>query len=246
MTSTKGKVKFSVVDQIGRISFSNTDDNIIDIESLQDFLTILSSELPFEEVRALLLTGEGQKSFSKGYDGSCIRIREREFLKNIFSMGFSISRMLQSLEMPVVAAARGYALGMGLEFALSSDIILASEKTKFGIPDLKFGLPSLTGIIGEVRERYGSGAYNKIVSGEVFAAVTAKELGIVTKLFKEDEYDEGVVEYLKGLNGELFTYYKSKQNFYLRNSSFSDRMFFDIYDVSKIRMKELESFRNTL
>lgn len=229
----------------GWITLSNFDDNTIDIEVLQDLLTAVTEVMGDETIRAVALTGKGKRAFSVGYNGSCVRLNDRSFLKNIYSLGFSISRALQTLSLPVISVVDGLALGMGLEFALSTDMVIASDHSRFGMPDLKFGLPSFTGIIPEVMDRFPSQSYNRIISGEIMSAQEAKTIGIVSSVIPDKDFKAGVSKFLREINPELFSFYKSTRSTSSRASSI-DRLFFDVYDTSKIRIKELYAFRNTL
>ena len=230
---------------IGWITISNFDDNTIDIEVLQDLLTAITEIMGDETIRVVALTGKGRRAFSVGYNGSCVRLNDRSFLKNIYSLGFSISRAMQTLSLPVISVVDGLALGMGLEFALSTDMVIASDHSRFGMPDLKFGLPSFTGIIPEVMDRFPSQAYNRIISGEVMSAQEAKAIGIVSSVIPDKDFKTGVSKFLREINPELFSFYKSTRSTSSRTSSI-DRLFFDVYDTSKIKIKELYAFRNTL
>ena len=227
------------------ITISNSDGNTIDIEVLQDLLTALADVMEDEATRVVALTGEGRRAFSVGYNGSCVRLNDRSFLKNIYSLGFSISRALQTLNLPVISVVDGLALGMGLEFALSTDMVIASDHSRFGMPDLKFGLPSFTGIIPEIMDRFPSQAYNRIISGEIMSAVEAKAMGIVSSVIPDRDFSRETARFLKEINPELFSFYKSMRSSSSRSSTV-DRLFFDVYDTSKIKIKDLYAFRNSL
>lgn len=244
--SGRGKVDLTIdEDRIGWITISNLDGNTIDIEVLQDLLSALTDVMGDETIRVVALTGKGRRAFSVGYNGSCVRINDRGFLKNIYSLGFSISRALQTLNLPVISVVDGLALGMGLEFALSTDMIIASDHSRFGMPDLKFGLPSFTGIIPEIMDRFPSQAYNRIISGEIMNAVEAKSMGFVSSVMPDNSFSKESRKFLKEINPELFTFYKSMRSMSGRSSTV-DRLFFDVYDTSKIKLKELYTFRNSL
>ncbi|WP_393970901.1 enoyl-CoA hydratase/isomerase family protein [Oxyplasma meridianum] len=244
--SGRGKVDLTIdEDKIGWITISNSDGNTIDIEVLQDFLSALTDVMGDETVRLVALAGKGRRAFSVGYNGSCVRINDRGFLKNIYSLGFSTSKALQTLNLPVISVVDGLALGMGLEFALSTDMVIASHHSRFGMPDLKFGLPSFTGIIPEIMDRLPSQAYSRLISGEIMNAVEAKSLGIVSSVLPDDSFLKDSRKFLKDINPELFTFYKSMRST-SNKSSTVDRLFFDLYDTSKIKLKELYSFRNSL
>lgn len=239
----KGKVFLDKSGKTLAITMSNTPENILDIESLQAIISSLSSLE--DNTDSIVITGSGIKSFSFGYDSSCKRIREREHVKGIYEMGFTISRMIAALDVPVFSIVNGYALGMGLEIALSCDMIISSRNSKFGMPDFNYGLPSMTGIMASAMDSYGKAAYNRLMSGEIFDADTALSLGLITKIIEGDNLLKNGMDFVRSLNLDLLSFYK-RENMKFSQSINTDRLFLDFYDLEKIRLKELEAFRNTL
>jgi enoyl-CoA hydratase len=147
-------------------------------------------ELGSEEgVRAIIVTGSGQKAFSSGAD-----IAELEALES-GEEGFEHSRRshellfkMHALSKPVIMAVNGYALGGGCEFALAGDIILASENAQFGLPEVGLGIiPGFGGtqrlprLIGRTR------ALEIILTGRRLRASEALEMGLVNRVVPLDE-----------------------------------------------------------
>ncbi|NJL25775.1 MAG: hypothetical protein HC902_11770 [Calothrix sp. SM1_5_4] len=92
------------------------------------------------DIRALILTGDGEKSFVAGAD-----IKEMETLspsqaREMALSGQGVFSKLEELPFPVICAMNGFALGGGLELALSCDFIIASSKAKWGLPEVSLGL----------------------------------------------------------------------------------------------------------
>lgn len=141
------------------------------------------SEMDFEHARALIITGEGEKAFVAGAD-----IREMADLTedqaNAFAeRGQAILHELNLLNIPVIAAVNGFALGGGLELALACDFIIASENAKMGLPEVSLGL--IPGFGGTVRLSRAVGirkAREMIYSGEMISAAEAYEWGLVNKV----------------------------------------------------------------
>jgi len=88
---------------------------------------------------------------------------------------------------PIIGSIHGYCLGMGLEFALLCDLLIASDDTKFGEPEIKlgesYGFVRLPRLVGEKRAMWIS------LSGEMFTAAEAKEWGIVNKVVPRDQLE---------------------------------------------------------
>lgn len=243
--SASGKVIFERNNGISILRLNHPED-VIDIEVMQDLITILGTQIEIESTDAIVLKGRSSNAFSMGYDGSCIRLGDREFVKNLRELGYTISRILRTLEIPIVTQIEGFALGLGFEIALSSDFVIASQNSKVGIPDIAFGLPSFTGIIPEIMTRYGAGAYNNIISGKIITAADAKALGLISEISEEQDTDKFTEKFIGSLNKDLVVFYKGHTHSDQGMAWKSEKMFLDLYDLSKIRIKDLESFRKSL
>lgn len=133
--------------------------------------------------RAVVLTGAGEKAFVAGAD-----IREFENLSTegaveLSLKGHRVGSRLESLKIPVIAAVNGFALGGGLELALSCDFIYASENAKFGLPESTLGL--MPGYGGTVRlpRRIGAARARELAfTGGMISAQEALTLGLVNKV----------------------------------------------------------------
>jgi enoyl-CoA hydratase len=153
-------------------------------------LALAIDELGVEPaVRAIIVTGSGQKAFSSGAD-----IAELEALET-GQEGFEHSRRshellfkMHALPKPVIMAVNGYALGGGCELALAGDIILASENAQFGLPEVGLGIiPGFGGtqrlprLIGRIR------ALEVILTGRRLRADEALEMGLVNRVVPLDQ-----------------------------------------------------------
>lgn len=134
--------------------------------------------------RVLIVTGEGDKSFVAGAD-----IREMEKMSSVeaFEMsrrGQRVFQKLESLPCATMAVINGFALGGGLELALSCDILLASDKCKWGLPEVTLGLiPGYGGTQRLARHLGMSTAQRITLSGEMFTAEQGEKWGLFTHIF---------------------------------------------------------------
>ncbi len=91
-------------------------------------------------IKVLILTGEGEKAFVAGADISVMidfdPLQLRKFSLDLHDVGFR----MEGLPIPIIACVNGFALGGGLEIAMACDFIYASEKAKFGQPEINLGL----------------------------------------------------------------------------------------------------------
>lgn len=140
-------------------------------------------EINFENARALVITGSGEKAFVAGADIKEIAELNEENAFAFAQKGQSIFHELNHLKIPVIAAVNGFALGGGLELALGCDFIYASENAKFGLPEVSLGL--IPGFGGTVRLARAVGirkARELIYTGDMINAQEALSLGLVNKV----------------------------------------------------------------
>lgn len=138
------------------------------------------SEMSLEDLRALIITGAGEKAFVAGADIKEMTDLNEDQAVQFAKKGQSIFHEINLLKIPVVAAVNGFALGGGLELALACDYIVASENAKFGLPEVSLGL--IPGFGGTVRLTRAVGirrARELIFSGEMLNASQALQMGLV-------------------------------------------------------------------
>lgn len=141
------------------------------------------AELGFDDVKAVVITGSGEKAFVAGADIKEMSGMNEDQAMQFAKRGQSIFHELNLLKVPVVAAVNGFALGGGLELALACDFIFASENAKFGLPEVSLGL--IPGFGGTVRLTRAVGirkARELTYSGEMINAEQALQLGLVNQV----------------------------------------------------------------
>lgn len=137
----------------------------------------------FDELRALIVTGAGEKAFVAGADIKEISSLDADQAEKFSERGQRILASFEILKVPVIAAVNGFALGGGLELALCCDVIIASENAKFGLPEVSLGLiPGFGGTVRLARVVGLNAARDLIFTGRVVAATEAKDLGLVSKI----------------------------------------------------------------
>jgi len=149
-----------------------------------------------ENMRVVILTGAGEKAFSAGADIKAMKGMNALKARELSLMGERICNALENLEKPVIAAINGYALGGGLEVAMSCDIRIASENARMGQTEINIGLipgwggtQRLTRLIGATR------AKELIYSGKIIDAKTAEQLGILNMVVPADKFKETVKQF---------------------------------------------------
>lgn len=148
-----------------------------------------------DEVSVVVITGAGDKSFSAGADITMFTTLTVNDVLTSFKSDRRAVQNVRELIKPVIAMVNGLALGGGCELAMACDIIVASEKAKFGLPELSVGvIPGgggtqvLAKLIGEKK------AKELIFTGDFIAADEALKLGMINKVVPHDKLKETVEE----------------------------------------------------
>lgn len=159
--------------------------NALNLELLQELENYLHSlmQKSYGEVRALIVTGQGDKAFVAGADikeMSGMNVKEAQ---KFSESGQRVFRLFETLRLPVIAAVNGFALGGGLELALSCDFIYASENAKLGLPEVGLGLiPGFGGTARLSRVVGINRAREMILTGEMISAQEAMNCGLINKV----------------------------------------------------------------
>jgi len=133
------------------------------------------------EVRAIVVTGAGQ-SFCAGADLKAISRRENIFHPEHAEWGFA-GFVQHVVDKPVIAAVNGTALGGGTELALASDLVVAEERTTFGLPEVKRGLIAAAGGVFRIVEQLPRKVAMELVfTGEPMSSADALKWGLVNQV----------------------------------------------------------------
>ncbi len=137
-----------------------------------------------DEVRCVIITGAGQRSFCAGSD---IRELDRYDTAWNFRNREDYCDQIRALQKPVIAAVNGYAFGGGLETAMACDIRLASENATFAAPEIKLGWIGGGGMASGLAHSVGpSNAALMIMTGDPIDAATAERWGLVSRVLPQE------------------------------------------------------------
>ncbi len=175
---------FEKEENIAVITFNRPEAmNALNNQTRTEFGAAIAEVAADDEIKVLILTGSG-KAFVAGSD-------IKEFNRTTPFAAHNISRlgeMVEKLEKPVIAAVNGFCLGGGCEIAMGCDIIIASEKAKFGQTEINIGIipggggtQRLPRLIGACR------AKELIFTGDIIRAEEADRLGLVNRVVPMDE-----------------------------------------------------------
>ena len=176
-------------DRIGFITFNRPKVlNALNRKTMEELRDILIAAREDDEVRVLILTGAGEKSFVAGADIGELAVQTPVGGKETAAFGQGVLHLLESLGKPSIAAINGFALGGGCEVALACSMRLAGKTAKLGQPEVKLGI--MTGYGGSQRltRLCGKGvAYELCLTGEMISAEEALRIGLVNHVYEPAE-----------------------------------------------------------
>jgi enoyl-CoA hydratase len=162
--------------------------NALDSALLHDLLEALNRLLGFPEVRAVVLGGHG-RAFCGGADihelSSLTAFNAGQFVERIHAVCAAIRR----LPVPVVARLHGVVIGAGLEIAAACDLRIAAEGTKFSMPEVRLGIPSVVEAALLPRLMGSGRAAWLVLTGEALDARRAYEWGLVEEIGADAELE---------------------------------------------------------
>ena len=157
--------------------------NALNREVLEEMARVIREVRHDPSVRVLIVTGAGDKAFVAGADIAAMAKMSAVDGLDFSRLGHRVMESFEDLPIPVIAAVNGFALGGGLELALACDLIVASEKARFGQPEINLGLIPGFGGTQRLPHRIGHNkARELIMTGDMFDAKTALELGLVNQV----------------------------------------------------------------
>jgi enoyl-CoA hydratase len=151
------------------------------LEELSEALTALDRNA---RVRAIVITGSGDKAFAAGADiGELNALTSAGLGAAQARSGQALTRKIERLSKPVVMAVNGFALGGGCEIAMAGDVIVASETAKFGQPEVNLGLIPGYGGTARMTRLVGKGMATYLcLTGEIIDAREALRIGLVERV----------------------------------------------------------------
>jgi len=157
--------------------------NALNTQTLTELSQAMASFKDDADVRAIVLTGAGEKSFVAGADINELAVLSPVAGKEHARRGQQIFDAIEQLGKPVIAAINGFALGGGCELAMACTLRLAADTAKFGQPEINLGL--IPGYAGSQRlpRLVGRGvALEILLTGDMIGAQRAYEIGLVNRV----------------------------------------------------------------
>ena len=169
------------------------EDVLKDIEAAFDAVDL-------SEIRAIILTGAGEKSFVAGADIAAMSVMTKEQGEHFGKFGNDIFRKIETFPVPVIAAVNGFALGGGNELAMSCDIRICSDNALFGQPEVGLGITPGFGGTQRLARIVGPGKAKQLIyTARNIKAAEAYRIGLVNEVYPLEELMPQAKKMAKGI-----------------------------------------------
>ena len=167
--------------------------NALNPDVLQGLILEFGKIASDPSIRSVIITGRGPKAFVAGADIRSMNGLGPRPIADYVELGQRAMRLIETCEVPVIAAVNGFALGGGLELALACDIIVCCESAKLGQPEVNLGIISGFGGTQRLLQRCGIGAARRLCyTGDLIGAEEARVLGLADKVVPDAQLTEEV------------------------------------------------------
>jgi enoyl-CoA hydratase/carnithine racemase len=190
-------VKYEVAEGVATVTLNNPEKrNMLSGQMLVELVDAMKTARDSEEVRAVVLTGAGEKVFCAGADlggfGADVPLVSKHFATDLFLEYF---RLMPRLGKPSLCAANGHVLAGGMGLALSCDLLIAKEGATFATPEINVGaFPYM--IMAIIYRNVPRKKVNEMMLlGERLSAEQAVEYGLANKVVPAGEFDAAVAEW---------------------------------------------------
>ncbi len=182
-------IEFTVAENIAVITVNRPKFlNALNTEFFFELSELIDSIEKDDSIRAVIVTGAGEKAFVAGADISEMQNKTVLEAREFSALGNRVMLKLENLNKPVIAAVNGFALGGGCELAMACDIRIAGNRAKFGQPEVGLGIIAGFGGTQRLSRLVGSGIAKEILyTGDMINAERAYEIGLVNRVVDATE-----------------------------------------------------------
>jgi cyclohexa-1,5-dienecarbonyl-CoA hydratase len=177
-----------------RIAINRPPYNVLDIATMEEMNTALDLAMDNKTAKVLVITGNGDKTFSSGVD---VMDHTPDKVVKMIDVFHGLLKRLMLVPIPTVAVVNGPALGGGCELAIACDMVVASEKAKFGQPEIKLGVfPPIAAILLP-RQVPMTKVMELLLGGGIIDAKEAHRIGMVNAVFPAENFAADAGKYLE-------------------------------------------------
>lgn len=193
-----------VKDNIAVVTLNRPDKlNALNSQTINDLDSVFTELKNNDDVYVVILTGSGEKAFVAGADIKELNKLDMISAKKFSEKGQAVFNKIEKFDKPVIAAVNGFALGGGCELALACHIRIAGENAKFGQPEVNLGIiPGYGGTQRLARLVNTGRAMEYILTGDMINADTAYRIGLVNKIYPQEELLEKVFAMARKITGK--------------------------------------------
>ena len=167
--------------------------NALNPDVLQGLILEFGKIASDPSIRSVIITGRGPRAFVAGADIRSMHGLGPRPIADYVELGQRAMRLIETCEVPVIAAVNGFALGGGLELALACDLIVCGESAKLGQPEVNLGIIPGFGGTQRLLQRCGIGAARRLCyTGDLIGAEEARIIGLADKVFPDAQLMEEV------------------------------------------------------
>ena len=207
------KIEITKKEKIAIIKLINVENlNPLNKATAEELLYALNSLKGDVGIRCVIITGSG-RAFSAGGESSIEAGTAGKEMDDLLKNLYKIALILRLYPKPVVASVNGWAVGAGMNLALSCDFIIASEKARFRQSFTKLGLiPGFAGTILLSRQLTWQQATEMSFFGDTYSAEDLAKLGLVNEIAAPEKLDEITLQWAERLaNGPTLAYARTKK-----------------------------------
>lgn len=186
--------------RIAHVTFNNPEKrNALGLAGKERFIEVMTDLRQDDALRAVILTGSGDKSFVGGTNIAEMAAFDLKMAEASANKTHRVCDAVRTFPAPVIARINGYCLGSGMEIAACADLRVAADHARFGMPETRFGIPSgmeacvLPRLIG-----WGK-AVELVLTGDHIDADEAYRIGFVQKLVPYAQLDKAVEDWITSL-----------------------------------------------
>ncbi len=162
--------------------------NALNKQVISDLDAVMDRVYKFPEIKSVVITGAGLKSFVAGADIKEFESLNKEQAIEVAKRGQAVFAKIENAPKPVIACVNGFALGGGCELAMSCHFVIASESAVFGQPEVNLGIMVGYGGSQRLTQRVGKGrAMELIITGKTINATQAMNYGLVNYVVPQSE-----------------------------------------------------------
>jgi enoyl-CoA hydratase len=167
--------------------------NALNAEVMESLIALLRERGSRPGLRAIVITGAGDRSFVAGADIAGMASFTAEQAERFAAMGHTLGLTIEALPVPVIAAVQGFCLGGGCELALACDFIIAGPKARFGQPEVRLGVIPGFGGTQRLARRCGTAlALDLCLTGRQIGPEEALRVGLVSRVVEGDVLEAAV------------------------------------------------------